>query len=454
MTVFRTIAVIAACALPALPVAAQQAPQRGGQRAAAATPAAPGLTLAEAERLLVERNLTVAAARYGVDAVRAQRLVASSIQPMQFTVGSTAGQFNEYNGTVNGVRVYSPANNVSVGLMAVIELGGKRGLRVRTAEEQIGAAEAQVLDALRGQMFALRQAYFGALAARANLDVARATLASFERTEGLLRHQAELGQSPEGDVIRFRASRPPFEADVASARQALAAQVATMAALVAGDALPAGGGGAYEPRGRLDRTPPLGMTRNELAEAVPRRADVVAAERGTAAASANRELAEAGRWRDVTIGGAVSRSRLQQDLPNDASASTQVGISLSVPLFTHRIVEGNIGVAAAQQRQAEANAASVLAQARADFATSWASYEQAQRLLAVYNGQALRQAEEAYTITERAYLAGGRSLIDVLDSLRTLNQTRLAANEARRAYLVALADLERASGASGIVTGF
>lgn len=449
---YRLIALIAACALPALPAMAQTPSRSGARQAAAAT--APGLTLADAERLLVERNLAVAAARFGVDAARAQRMVASSIQPLQFSAGSTAGQFNESGGNVNGVRFYSPGNNVFLGLSAVIELGGKRSLRTRSAEEQIGVAEAQVLDTLRTQVFALRQAFFAALAAKANLTVAQATLASLDRTEALLRGQAGLGQIPEGDLIRFRANRPAFEADVAAARQAVAAQAAAVAVLVAGDALPAGGGRAYEPIGRLDRTPPLGLTRAELADAVARRADVVAAERGSVAAGVNRQLAEAGRWRDVTVGGTVSRSRLPQDLPNDASASSQLGISLSIPLFTTRIVEGNIGAAAAQQRQAEAQASATTAQARADFATSWASYEQAQRLLAVYNGAALHQAEEAYGIAERAYLAGGRSLLDVLDALRTLNQTRMAANEARRAYLVALADLERSTGTSGILTGY
>ncbi|WP_198369600.1 TolC family protein, partial [Roseomonas rosulenta] len=426
--------------------------ERAAARQAPA-PAAPVLTLAEAERLVVERNLAVVAARFGVDAQRAQRLVAGSRPPATGTFATNFGQFYE-TGTASP-QFLSPGNNVTLGISVVVERGGKRSLRVRTADEQISAAEAQVLDALRTQVFAVRQAFYGALLARANLEVAQANIASINRTEALLRRQAELGQIPEGDVIRFQASRPPFEAEVAAGRQALAARIADLTALVAGDAVTASGAAAYEPRGRFEPTRPLGLTRAELADAVTRRADVVAAERSSAAAAANRALAEAGRSRDVTVELNAGRGVVDRTLPNgDNQRARQnvASLSLSIPLFTTRIVEGNIGVAAAQQRQAEAQAAAALAQARADFATAWSAYEQAQRLLAVYDGGALRRAEEAYAIAERAYLAGGRSLLDVLDALRTLNATRTAANEARRAYSVALADLERSSGTSGILT--
>jgi outer membrane protein TolC len=171
------------------------------------------------------------------------------------------------------------------------------------------------------------------------------------------------------------------------------------------------------------------------------------------ALQAYRELADASRSRDVTVNGSWGRSRLSQDLPNSSdqlNAVNSFGIQLSVPIFTQRIVEGNVGVATAQAGQAEAQARATLLQARADFAAAWAGYEQSRALLNLFNGGALNRAEDAYRSTEQAYLAGGRSLIDVLDALRTLNATRIQANQARYAYLLALAQLELATGTSGI----
>ncbi len=459
------------------------------------------LTLDAAERLLLERNLALVAARRGVDAARAQRLVASSLPPPQVQVGSTVAQFTEGSrGPLRGARALSPANNVQVGLSVLVERGRKRELRARVAEQQIEAAEAQVLDTLRVQLFQLRQAFLGALLARANLEVALGNRAALDRTEALLRRQLRDGSVPESDLLRFQSSRLPFEGDVTSNAQAYAAGVAAVAALLTADpaafrpgagripalgidpappgalaAPPPGPRGpagtppgpasaptavrttlspvAFDVRGRFDHTPELGIGREELGAAVASRADVVAAARQADAAEANRRLAEAGRQRDVTVNGIYGRSRLSQDLPDSPrrlDAVDSFGLSVSVPIFTGRIVQGNIGAAAAQAGQARAVAQAALLQARADFAAAWATHEQARALANLYNGGALRRAEEAYRSTEMAYLAGGRDLLDVLDALRTLNATRIQANQTRYAYLLSFAALEQATGVSGV----
>ena len=474
--------------------AAASAPAAGAERhtplGLAPLPLAPRagpLTLDEAERRLIERNLFVVAAKRGVDVARAQILVAGSLPPPQVTVGTAFGQVLE-PASGRTVRYYSPASNVLVGLSVLVERGGKRTLRSRLADEQVGIAEAQVLDALRLQLFQLRQAFLSALLARANLEVAFANRQSLDRTEALLRRQWREGAVPEGDLLRFQASRLPFEADITAGAQAYAAGVAAVAALLGEDAavvqagagqsgalnLPAPGAPpssrpgptnapttvrtvlspvAFDLRGRFAVAPELGVGREELARAVSTRADVVAAERQVAASAANTRLAEASRLRDVTVNGTVVRSQLPQDIPDSArrvDAINQFSVSLSIPIFTARIVEGNVTTAQAQQGQAEALSRAALLGARAEFAAAWATYEQARALLELYTSAATNRAEEAYRSTEQAYLAGGRSLVDVLDALRVLNATRLQANQARHAYLLSLAALEQVSGVSGI----
>lgn len=464
------------------PAMAQNAP--AASRPAASAPAAGApqpLTIEAAEQLLLDRNLSVIAARRGVDAARAQRLVASSLPPPQVTVGNTFANFQERTrGGITGARFFGPNNNVNVGISMLVELGGKRELRTRLAQENIGAAEAQVLDALRTQLFALRQNFIAALGARANLEVALANRASLDNTENLLRRRLRDGAIPEGDLLRFQASRVVFEADVTTNAQAYAAAVAAVAVTLAADAadgralpepaapppvrgraqgLPAASIARVVPalpfdvQGRFTAIPELGVTREQLAEAVQDRADVVAAARIASAAGANRSLAEAGRWRDVTVSAGANRTRLSQDQPSSQvpiTASNQFTVQLGIPIFTRRITEGNIGVANGQAAAAEAQARGALLQARADFATAWSQYEQSRTLLRLYTGGALGRAEAAYRSAEQAYLAGGSSLLDVMDALRTLNATRVAANQARAAYLTALAGLEQATGVSGI----
>jgi outer membrane protein TolC len=427
------------------------------------------VTLAEAEALLVERNLAVQAARRGVDIARAQVLVADTAPPPEIGYSQVAGQVSESRRLAGpfGARGVSPLNNAALSLTWLVERGGKRELRTRLAQEQVTVAEAQLLDALRGQVFALRQGFIQGLQARADLEVALANRAALDRTEALLRRQVEQGQIPESDLLRFQASRLPFAQDLAAAAQSYAAASAGVAALLGADATraaarrpPAGDPLAallapvpLELRGRLDVAPPPPVAREVLAQALPDRPDVVAASRAVAAAAANASLAEAGRSRDVTISGGLSRTELSQDLPGSARApfaSNALTLGVSVPIFTRRLAEGNIAVAQAQQGQAQAQAAAALATAQAELATAWAAYRQAQALVELTAGPTLRRAEEAYASTEAAYRAGARTLLDVLDALRTLNATRVAANAARAQRLLALATLEQASGVRGV----
>jgi len=443
-------------------------------RPAAAAPLpirAPVLTLAEAEAQLVDRNLAVLAARRGVDIAQAQRLVANTRPAGSIGYGQTTAQVNEGGRfrSYSGERYVSPLNNASLNLSFTIERGGKRELRTRLADEQISVAEAQLLDALRGQIFTLRQFFVQALQARANLQVALANRSSLNGTEGLLSRQVREGAIPESDLLRFQASRLPFEQDVAGAAQSYAAAAAQVAALLGVDATRtpeaaarnAGrdpvpsilAGMPFDLRGRFEETAPLDLTRETLASALPNRPDVLAASRGVNAADANARLAEAGRSRDVSVNGSLTRTELSQDLPNanrPLRANDTLGIGLSIPIFTSRLTEGNIAVANAQRGQAQAQAQAALANAQADLATAWAAYVQARSLLDLTTGAALRRAEEAYRSTEAAYAAGGRTLLDTLDALRTLNATRVAGNAARAAYLNALAGLELASGIGGI----
>lgn len=458
---------------PARPAAARPVPAPPVRAAtAAALPIrAPGLTLPEAEAMLLDRNLAVVAARRGVDIARAQRLVADTSPAGSVSYSQTTAQVNEGGRfrAYNGGRYVSPLSNASVSLSFTIERGGKRELRRRLADEQISLTEAQVLDALRGQIFSLRVAFIQAMQARANLQVAMANRASLNTTEGLLSRQVREGAIPESDLLRFQASRLPFEQDLANAAQSYAAAAAQVTALLGQDASRTAdaasrgagrdpvaailSGMAFDLQGRFTETPPLEVTREALAEALPNRPDVLAATRNVTAADANTRLAEAGRSRDLSVTGGVTRTELSQDLPEarrPVRANDTLGIGVSVPIFTSRITEGNVAVAAAQRGQAQAQAQAVLAGAQAELATAWASYVQARALLELTTGAALRRAEEAYRSTEAAYQAGGRSLLDTLDALRTLNATRVAGNAARAAVLTALAGLEQASGVAGI----
>jgi outer membrane protein, heavy metal efflux system len=195
-------------------------------RAGAQSPSGPlprKLTLAQAEELLVQRNLAVLAARYKIDSSRAARLIAGyKPNPMlrigaeQFPVYSPLkGSFPRFFAT-NSDAGAQPTYTFSVD--KVWERGGKRELRVEQADAELKTSEAQMLDAVRTQIYQLRQAFAAATLARENLRLAETTWLEYEQTERLTEAKVELGDQAGMEIYRVRAGRLQFQQAVLQAR--------------------------------------------------------------------------------------------------------------------------------------------------------------------------------------------------------------------------------------------
>src|SRR5215510_8436700 len=159
-----------------------------GNAQPAAGPVPRQLTLPQAQNLLIDRNLTVLAARYQVDASRAARLIAGYKLNPTVTVGAEqipfysplAGSYPRFFKT----NPDAGANPVyTFRFDQILERGGKREFRTAAADEQLKASEAQMLDAIRTQMFQLRRAFTTAILARENLKLAEETERQYTQTQ-------------------------------------------------------------------------------------------------------------------------------------------------------------------------------------------------------------------------------------------------------------------------------
>src|SRR5262249_10322096 len=136
------------------------------------------LTLEQAETILLDRNLPVAASRYQVEASRAARLIAAYKPNPVITLGMEQIPFaSNVSGSVP--RFFSSSADAASNpvytfrIDKIIERGGKREARIGQADHQLKAAEAQLLDSIRLQLFQLRQAFTTATLARENLLLAQ-----------------------------------------------------------------------------------------------------------------------------------------------------------------------------------------------------------------------------------------------------------------------------------------
>jgi cobalt-zinc-cadmium efflux system outer membrane protein len=415
------------------------------------------LTLDKAAEILVQNSLAITAARYGVDVARAQRLIASLKPNPTVTLG--AEQFDFIGSEVSRAfhdlittNSNSAANRTyTFRYDQIIERGGKRKLRTEAADLQLKVAEAQVLDATRQQLFALKQAFYNAVLARDNLRVADENLYLINSTEQLIKLHVETGDVAEGELIKFQSNKVQYQRDLVSSQ--LAYQQAAREVLNILGAEPKNvvgvvqtGGADQVPQLLADapvdvighlKTEPLVISAVELRQvAIDNRPDVIAAQRNVDAAQRSLDLAYALRHRDVDVAWEYQR----------LGSENTFGVVVSVPIFVHNNHQGEINQALAQLQQAKTQLAQIKLQAMTDVDKAYRAYETAEKMLQVYNSEALQKSEEAFRIAGVSYREGATSLLELRDAQRTYNQTRVAANQAQFDYRLSIYQLELATG--------
>jgi cobalt-zinc-cadmium efflux system outer membrane protein len=402
------------------------------------------LTLEAAEQLLVQYNLTVVAAHYGVDNARAQRLIASVRPNPTLTLGAEA-----FDLSAPGKNLFSnsdsAANRVyTARIDQVFERGNKRSLRTEAAELQVQAAEAQVLDTIRTQLLQLRQAFYTAVLARENVRVAQENLDLTNDTERLIKTRVHAGDAPEWDLIKFQTSKVQFQRDLAAARLAYQQAVRDVLTFVGAtfptisSPMPVALDAPLEVIGALRAEPlTVSFSLEELRQiALETRPDVLAAQRNIEAAQRTRDLAYAQRHRDVDV--ALEYQRIGGD--------NTIGATVSFPLFLSHKFEGQIKQGLAQVQQANVGLDQAKLQAITDVEKAYQAYQASRQILQVYTTEALARAEESFRIAGVSYRQGATSLLELQDAQRTLNQTRVAANQAFFDYRMSLYQLEQATG--------
>ncbi len=407
--------------------------------AAAATAELPSpLSVAAAKAFMLESNLSVIAARAGVDAVRAQAVIAA-YWPNP-TLSLAAEQFDLRNPRAHlGSDSNEAANRTwTVHVDQPLETGGKRDRRIENAEQLRQAAEAQVLDAARQARFAVEQAFYGVLLAREDLGVAEENIRLADTTEKLIKDQVDAGNKSASDLITFQVSRVQFAQDLAVAelaRDQAMVDLANALGLEPERLVKRGDGSARELSGGLAFAPP-DFAHERLAASAAERADVRAAERAMAAAASALSLARAQRSIDITVG--VEYQRIGSD--------NTVGLTASLPLPAWNDHQGEIAGAEAQLRQARAQLTLALRQAQADQEKAWQGYQSSRKLLAIYSEGTLAKAKHALDIAKSAYQQGATGLLELIDAQRTYNQLRVAANQALLSCRLGLAQLSQATG--------
>jgi len=404
---------------------------------AVAPPDLSRLTLAQADRLFVERNREVQLAQRAVDGALADTLSAGQLPNPNLSIGTS--QIPRSNGQPFGSG--GPRDKLvdtTFGLSQLFERGDKRALRIGAAEQGVEASRKDLLDVLRQQRVALAGAYYDLLLAQNRETISAESAGLFDKTLQAADLRLKAGDVAPNDVARIRVDALRAQNDARSARADREKAQAALAYLIGAEKQ------ARDIRA-IDEFPTVRAPGEgpPIEQVVEQRADVAGAQARVRLAEKQRDLARAQRTRDITAGVQY------EHFPGDGSNNT-LGVSISIPLFINYNFDGEIRRAEVGLEAAQDNLERVRALARGEISRARADLDASAERVERFQGVLLREAQKAADAAEFAYSKGALGVMDLLDARRTLRATRIEAIIAQADYAKSLTAWQAAIAAAAV----
>ncbi|MEI4488454.1 efflux transporter outer membrane subunit [Frigidibacter sp. MR17.14] len=374
------------------------------------------------------QNLDIVGARERITAARAalgQTGLAAAVDGSASRSRSRAG-----SDTVAAGTTYSSSLDASV----VIDLFGgiRRGREAAAASLQ--GAEFDEGTTRLAYLTAILGAYLDARYYQEALALTRQTISSREETLRITGNQRELGSATELDQAQVQALLDDARADLPGLEANFLANVYAIATLLAEPAQPLvdrmqRGAAQPRPRGGIATGIPAELLRN--------RPDVRSDERALAQAVANVGVATASLLPSVTLSGSVTEG---------GTGAWSFGPSITQSILGLPALARTREQAKSEARQAEITWRSTVLSAVEDVQSANAAWRRSGRTVALL-GQSVTSYDRALTLGRSTYEQGALSLLDLLDSDRSLASARLSLASAVRDQAVDYATLQIALGA-------
>ncbi len=405
------------------------------------------LTEQQAVTLFYQRNLDLLAARYNIEKAMAQEIIASAIPNPSVTV-----QILElsHNPGQNSTSIGCGQSFANTGLShncgpaeyytftQLIEMAGKRGLRMQSAAIATQAAESDFRDAVRILTNMVRDAYYGLVQAQKNRGLAQDIVNYYKDivNDNRLRHQ--VGAIAESDLLRIEIEGMRAQSDLDNAEAAVEQAQATLAVTLnwpdksmqfvaderwpvikdIGQNLPAGA--------LLDKALSL---RPDL------QSDKMRADQSEKDLNRARQL----KFPDVTFNAGYAR-----DPGNTVLNTVFTGISIPLPLFYQ--YQGEEDQAAVNLNQTRLAAEQTELNIRNDVENAIASWKSTDSIVQRYESELLERARMVRQRMELAYMKGATSVLAFIGAQRDYKAVMFAYYSAATNRINAYYDLVKSLG--------
>jgi outer membrane protein len=402
------------------------------------------LSLAHAHELALKNHPQIAAADYrALAAGQVVKETRSGFFPSASLYGSAVGADSRETrimaGGLNNPSVYDRAAE-GLGVSQLITDFGRTANLTASSKLQAQAENHNAAATREQVLLQVDVNYFGALEARAVLNVAQQTL----DTRQLLLDQVSLLASnklkSELDLSFARVALEEGRLLVQRARNDADAALASLSTAL--------GCHEFHPFQLVEQLPPMAAATNEISQlieiALRDRPELSSLRDERDAALRFARAQRDARYPSVAAIGSVGNSPLHDDrLPDNYAAG---GIQVSMPLFAG-------GLYTARQHEAELRAqaeAEILRAAQdnviRDVRIAWLNLNNAEERLRI-TAQLLKHAAEAFNLAEARYRVGSSSIVELSQAQLALTSAQIANTNARYDVLIQEANLNYQTGA-------
>jgi outer membrane protein, heavy metal efflux system len=389
------------------------------------------LTLADAKRVAFECNWDLLAAKSGIDAAEAQRIVSREF-PNPVVSLSTARIGTHESTTVLGSGIWNRSYDSIAAVTQLIEIGGKRRARQTSALAGFASARDRFFDARRSLDQGVTKDYIAALLADNNVRILNESASYFLREVEIAAARFKAGDISDSDEKQIEINAEQFEL------QAKAAEATAIQARIAVEVLM----GVNQPNGNWTSAESLEQLLNNSSPSAivsasnAGRPDLLAAEAELRKSNADLKLQKALRIPDPTI-----LLEAEHNPPGGGPAVDTIGLGLSFPLPLWNRNRGNIKAAEATRDQAAVELERTKAKVISDIASAEVAYKEALGRWQLYRDQTGPKSRKVRESVAFGYEKGSASLVDLLEAERTDNNIRQATVQAMSDAASAAADL-------------
>ena len=398
------------------------------------------LTEDQALKLFFERNLGLLAARYNIESAQAQEIIAGAIPNP--TIGAQVMEISRnpnYNSAAQGCSQNTncgPADMFS--FSQLIEMAGKRGLRMESSAIATQAAESDFRDAVRIMSNMLRDAYYTLLLAQKTRWLAQENVKHYKDIVSTNSSRLQAGDIAEGDFLRIEVESFKAQSDLDNANAAIKQAQADLAVVLRWPDKSL----QFAAQDQLPQIKDIGQDlpeENLINKALPLRPDLLGDKQRADQAEKDLTLARRLKYPDVTINAGETRD------PSNTILNTYfIGISVPVPLFYQ--YQGEASKAAVNLNQTRLAAQQTELDIRNDVVSSLAAWQSADAVVKRFENQVLDRVLKVRQTAELSYTKGATSVLDLIEAQRNYKAIMLDYNNAVINRINAYYDLCKAIG--------